>query len=273
MDDALQRRLDAALEVCAEAAALARSLQPPPGAPQASQKGAQDWLTEADGRVERLIRERLRVRFPADGFLGEEEGEAGVAGGLRWVADPIDGTSNFARGRSRWCVSLGLLGEGMALAGVLAAPVLGEVFAARRGGGASLNGRAIRVSQTTEMARAMVEVGWSPRSDTAAFHALNRRVLGAGAMLRAEGSGAMALADVACGRLDGYAELHIRLWDVAGGLAILGEAGAVASDFLGGSGPSTGDAILAAAPGVAGVLRGLVEEGRPEAPPLDSAQG
>ncbi len=260
MINPLQRRLDAALAICAEAAALALRLQPPPGAPQATEKGAQDWLTEADGAVERLIRDRLRAAFPADGFLGEEGGEEGDAGSgaLRWVADPIDGTSNFARGRPRWCVSLGLLGEGRALAGVLAAPALGETYAAREGGGATLNGRPIRVSDATDMGRAMVEIGWSPRSDTAAFHALNRRVMAAGAMLRAAGSGAMALADVACGRLDGYCELHIRLWDVAAGLAILSEAGAVVSDFLAGSGPTTGDEILAAAPGVAAELRRLM---------------
>jgi len=260
MINSLQRRLDAALAICAEAAALALRLQPPPGAPQATEKGAQDWLTEADGAVERLIRDRLRAAFPADRFLGEEGGEEGDAGSgaLRWVADPIDGTSNFARGRPRWCVSLGLLGEGRALAGVLAAPALGETYAAREGGGATLNGRPIRVSDATDMGRAMVEIGWSPRSDTAAFHALNRRVMAAGAMLRAAGSGAMALADVACGRLDGYCELHIRLWDVAAGLAILSEAGAVVSDFLAGSGPTTGDEILAAAPGVAAELRRLM---------------
>ena len=257
MSDALRRRLDAAQSICAEAAALALRLQPPPGAPQATEKGAQDWLTEADGAVERLIRDRLRAAFPEDGFLGEEEGDAG-GGALRWVADPIDGTSNFARGRPRWCVSLGLLGEGRALAGVLAAPALGETYAAREGGGATLNGRPIRVSDTTDMARAMVEIGWSPRSDTEAFHALNRSVMGAGAMLRAAGSGAMALADVACGRLDSYCELHIRLWDVAAGLAILSESGAVVSDFLAGSGPTTGDKILASTPGLAAELRRLM---------------
>ena len=258
MSDALQRRLDAAHAICAEAAALALRLQPPPGAPQATEKGAQDWLTEADGAVERLIRDRLREAFPEDGFLGEEEGGAGN-GALRWIADPIDGTSNFARGRPRWCVSLGLVGDGRALAGVLAAPALGETYAARAGGGATLNGRPIRVSGTTDMARAMVEIGWSPRSDTDSFHALNRRVMAAGAMLRAAGSGAMALADVACGRLDGYCELHIRLWDVAAGLAILAESGAVVSDFLAGSGPTTGDEILASTPALAAELRGLMD--------------
>ena len=257
MSDALQRRLDAAQSICAEAAALALRLQPPPGAPQATEKGAQDWLTEADGAVERLIRDRLRESFPEDGFLGEEEGDAGN-GALRWVADPIDGTSNFARGRPRWCVSLGLIGEGRALAGVLNAPCLGETFAARAGGGATLNGRPIRVSGATDMARAMVEIGWSPRSDTDAFHALNRRVMAAGAMLRAAGSGALALADVACGRLDGYCELHIRLWDVAAGLAILAESGAIVSDFLAATGPTTGDEILAATPALAGELRALM---------------
>ena len=251
---ALERRLEAALAVAQEAGALAMRMRPPPGAPVATLKGAQDWLTETDSAVERFVSERMQAAFPEDGFQGEELGAA-RGGALRWVIDPIDGTANFARGAPRFCVSLGLIEERTPLLGVLVAPALGEVFAARQGAGATLNGTPIRAADTTDIARATIEVGWSPRRTNAAFLGLAADVMATGATLRAGGSGAMGLADVAAGRIDAYIELHINLWDVAAGLAILAEAGAFVSDFMGGDGPTKGAAVLAAAPGIAGELR------------------
>ncbi len=251
---ALERRLEVALAVTREAGAMALRLRPPPGAPVATLKGVQDWLTEADAAVERFVSERILAAFPEDGFQGEELGAA-RGGVLRWVVDPIDGTANFARGASRFCVSLGLIEERAPLLGVIVAPALGEVFAARQGAGATLNGVAIRAAETTEMSRATIECGWSPRRDNIDFLDLVGSVMDLGATMRAGGSGAMGLADVAAGRIDAYVELHINLWDVAAGLAILAEAGAFVSDFLGGEGPTKGAPILASAPGIAEALR------------------
>lgn len=256
MSHALDRRLETATRLATAAGALALSLAPPPGAPVASIKGHQDWLTEADGRVEDFLKRELTAAFPEDGFQGEESGN-GPAGRLTWVVDPIDGTSNFARGAPRWCVSVGLIEDRRALAGVLVAPALGETFAARDGGGATLNGAPIRAAATTDLSRGMVECGWSPRRPNADFFALTQRVMAAGAMLRAGGSGALGLADVAAGRIDGYIELHINLWDVAAALCILAEAGAAISPFLAGDGPTQGNPIRAAAPGVAEALRAI----------------
>ncbi|MDE2199757.1 MAG: inositol monophosphatase [Rhodospirillales bacterium] len=253
---ALARRLDAAIALGEEAGRLALRLRPPPGAPVASLKGAQDWLTEADGAVESALAEALAAQFPTDGFQGEETGH-GRDGRLRWVVDPIDGTSNYARGSGRFCVSIGLIEDRQPLLGVLVAPALGEVFAARQGHGATLNGAPIRAAETTDLSRAAVECGWSPRRPNTAFFALAQGVMGSGAMLRAGGSGALGLADVAAGRIDAYAELHINLWDVAAALAILAEAGAVVSDFMAGDGPVRGNPILAAAPGVAAALTAI----------------
>jgi myo-inositol-1(or 4)-monophosphatase len=250
---ALDRRLSTALAIAEAAGRLALSLQPPPGAPVATLKGAQDWLTEADGAVEAFIARGLAEDFPEDGFQGEETG-SGRDGALRWVVDPIDGTSNFARGSQRFCVSIGLLEGRTPLLGVIAAPALGEVFAARQGGGATLNGAPIRAAATDALARAQVECGWSARRPNAGFYALTQGVMDAGAMLRAGGSGALGLADVAAGRIDGYVELHINLWDVAAALAILAEAGAAVSPFTAGDGLTQGNAILATAPGVAVAL-------------------
>jgi len=250
---ALEARFAAALDLATEAGALALRMRPSVGAATATLKGAQDWLTEADGAVERFLSERLAARFPADGFQGEEGGKA-RQGALRWVVDPIDGTANYARGRSRFCVSLALLEDRMPLIGVLVAPAIGETFAARLGGGATLNGAAIRAAATTELSRALVEVGWSHRRPAAAFTALLQRVIEAGAAPRLGGSGALGLADVAAGRGDAYVELHINLWDVAAALVLLREAGAHVSRFLEGDGPERGNPILACAPGIADEL-------------------
>ena len=247
----IARRYETALALCAEAGELAVAMQ----GGGATLKGAQDWLTEADGAVERFLSDAMLRAFPEDGFQGEEAGAA-RQGALRWVVDPIDGTSNYAHGGTRWCVSLGLLAaDREPVLGVLVAPGLGDTYAARTGHGATLNTRPIHAADTTLLSRAIVECGWSPRLPTAGYVALCSRVMAAGAMLRAGGSGALGLAETAAGRIDGYAELHINLWDVAGALAVLAEAGAVTSPFLAGDGPTRGAPILAAAPGIASALR------------------
>jgi myo-inositol-1(or 4)-monophosphatase len=250
---ALADRFDTAIKLATEAGALALRMRPPPGASSAKLKGAQDWLTEADGAVERLLSERLAVAYPADGFQGEEGGSART-GSLRWVVDPIDGTANFMRGNRRFCVSLGCLDGDTPVIGVIVAPALEEIFAARRGAGATLNGAPIHAAETTELARATVELGWSRRRPHEAFITLADRVIAAGVMPRLGGSGALGLADVAAGRSDAYVELHINLWDVAAALAIMSEAGAKVSPFLAGDGAINGNAILACAPGIATAL-------------------
>jgi len=250
---ALADRFEAAVRFATEAAQLALRMRPPPGAPSAKLKGTQDWLTEADGAVERLLSDRLAHAYPTDGFQGEEGGRA-RSGNLRWVVDPIDGTANFMRGAKRFCVSLGCLEGDMPLIGVIVAPALAETFAACRGMGATLNGEAIHAAETSDLARATVEFGWSLRRPHEAFLSLIDRVIAAGAMPRLNGSGALGLADVAAGRSDAYVELHLNLWDVAAALAILNEAGASVSLFMAGDGAATGNPILAAAPGIAAAL-------------------
>src|SRR5271155_2864686 len=123
-------------------------------------KGPQDFLTEVDGEVERLIAGRLHKLFPGDCFIGEE-GEGRIAKGdaPTWVVDPIDGTANFARAIPHFCVSIALVHEGRAEIGVIFDPMLNELSAARRGGGAHLNAAPIRVSATHDMRAAAVEIG------------------------------------------------------------------------------------------------------------------
>jgi myo-inositol-1(or 4)-monophosphatase len=247
---ALQDRLETAVALATEAGALA--LQMRIGA-SATLKGPQDWVTQADGAVERFLSERLAAAFPSDGFQGEEGGVA-RGGTLRWVADPIDGTANYKRGSRRYCVSLACVEDRTPLLGVIVAPALEETYIARRGGGALLNGAPLHAADTTRLDRAIVEVGWSRRRPNADYLALCGKLLAQGTSLRQGGSGTLGLADVAAARSDAYLELHINLWDVAAALVVLGEAGAAVNDFLAGDGPTAGNPILACAPGLAPAL-------------------
>jgi myo-inositol-1(or 4)-monophosphatase len=255
---ALGDRFETAIQLTTEAAKLALSMRPPLGVSSGKLKGVQDWLTEADGAVERLLSERLAQAYPGDGFQGEEGGSA-RSGSLRWVADPIDGTANFMRGGKRFCVSLGCLDGDIPMIGVIVAPGLEETFVASRGKGAKLNGAPIHVASTADLTHATVELGWSRRRPDEAFFELTRRVITAGAMPRLQGSGALGLADVAAGRQDAYVELHINLWDVAAALTILDEAGATVSPFMAGDGATAGNPIMAAAPGIAAALSAVTQ--------------
>jgi myo-inositol-1(or 4)-monophosphatase len=250
---ALQQRFDTAMALATEAAALAMQMR---AASTATLKGPQDWVTEADGVVERFLSQRLAAAFPADGFQGEEGGVS-RGGTLRWVVDPIDGTANYMRGSRRFCVSVACLEDRMPLIGVIVAPALEETYTACQGGGATLNGTLIRAADTIALDRAVIEVGWSHRRSNQDFLALCEKCLTQGATLRYGGSGALGLAEVAAGRLDAFVELHINLWDVAAGLVLLAEAGAAVSPFLAGDGPIVGNPILGCAPGVADALSAL----------------
>lgn len=250
MTVSLQDRLDAAMDLAQRAGEVAMEMRPPAGSAQATLKGPQDWVTEADGAVEHFLSEELAIAFPADGFHGEESGVT-RNGSLRWIVDPIDGTANYARGAARFCVSLACMEGDTPLIGVIAAPALRETIWAWRGGGAWLNGDAIHVAETQDVTRSIIEVGWSRRRSNADYLKLCERILADGASLRHGGSGALGLVDVAIGRLDGYAELHINLWDVAAALAILHEAGAKVSNFLTEKGSTEGTGIIACAPNMA----------------------
>ncbi|WNJ89651.1 inositol monophosphatase [Bosea sp. 685] len=216
-------------------------------------KGAQDWLTVADGAVEDFLRQRLGVLFPSDAVIGEEGG--GENSDAVWIIDPIDGTSNFARGDRNWCISIGFLRQGVPEIGIIAAPALDEVYLGRRGRGATMNGQPIRVSGASDITRAYIEMGWSTRIPAADYLAMIGRGLAAGASVKRSGSGALGLCHVANGRTEAYVELHINAWDVAAGVVIAGEAGAVLNDFFSGDAIAKGNPILCSTPALADALR------------------
>lgn len=217
-----------------------------------SMKGAQDWLTIADGTVEARFREQIAEAFPGDAVVGEEAG--GVGADCLWIIDPIDGTANFARGDRMWCVSIGFVLNGRPEIGIIHAPALGETYLASRGKGASMNGERIHAAKTDAVSRASVEIGWSPRRSLSAYLDPVRLLFEQGASVKRGASGAMGLAHVAIGRTDAYAEAHINAWDVAAGLVIAAEAGAVISDFCTGNWLVDGNPVAASAPGVAAAV-------------------
>jgi myo-inositol-1(or 4)-monophosphatase len=218
-------------------------------------KGRQDFLTEVDGETEAFIAQRLLQIFPSDGFIGEEsKARPAGEGGAAWVVDPIDGTANFARGVPHFCVSIASVAAGKVEVGVIYDPVRDELFAARRDGGARLNGALIRTSGASSLANSAVEVGWNLRAGPDQYVALLRRVASTGASPSRTGSGALAIAYVAAGRLDGFVEHHIHAWDCLAGIVLVTEAGGYVSDFLSGDGLAKGNALIACAPGVRDAL-------------------
>jgi myo-inositol-1(or 4)-monophosphatase len=216
-------------------------------------KGKQDFITAADGELERLIIERLKARFPGDAFLGEEGGVSGeltATSAAVWVIDPIDGTANFAYRIPHFCVSIALMSAGKLLLGAIAAPMYGELYRARAGRGAFLNDRPMRAADITDLRQAIIELGWSARRPVRAYTGLLERVLDAGATFMRAGSGALGLAYVAAGRTHGYCELHINSWDTLAGLLMVREAGGWTNDYLAGEALQRGNAVLACAPGL-----------------------
>jgi myo-inositol-1(or 4)-monophosphatase len=250
-DDLHQRHI-AAAALANEAAALASSYFQDRARMGTKMKGFQDFVTEADGAVEDLLRRRIAETFPADGFLGEEGG--GSNSDNLWIVDPIDGTANFARGEPHWAVSIGFVRQGVPEIGVLAMPTLNELFAARRGHGATRNGEPIRVSGIDDMRTAAVEIGWSARRSTASYIGLVAKVMEMGATVKRSASGALGMAWAACGRVDAYLELHINSWDVAAGIVLAREAGAVVNDFFRDDWLDDGNPILVATPALADTL-------------------
>ncbi|MDQ3809829.1 MAG: inositol monophosphatase [Chloroflexota bacterium] len=190
-------------------------------------KSAVDIVTDVDVQSEQLVCSRLRQAFPDHAIIGEEGGaRLGGESSTRWYVDPLDGTTNYAHGFPFFCVSLGLEVEGQLALGVVYAPCLDELFVAEAGGGASLNGRAVRVSAVTDLRQALLATGFPyDRAQFAralrSFEVLSLR----SQAVRRAGSAALDLCYVACGRLDGYWEHQVMPWDLAAGALITREAG------------------------------------------------
>jgi myo-inositol-1(or 4)-monophosphatase len=256
----LDARFDFGSRLVTEAAALAMGYFQRLGGLTIKSKGPQDMASEADLNTELLIKERLATAFPEDAFLGEETGRNELTAGARgiWVVDPIDGTQPFISNMPNWCVSIAFVLDGRTELGFVAAPARGELFIARRGHRATLNGTPIAVRPSARMTDGLVGLGYSSRVPPRDFLPLLSALLEQGGMFFRNGSGALMLCDVACGRLIGYVEQHINSWDCLAALAMIEGAGGVVSDFLADDGMWRGHALAAGAPEIFPSLAAMV---------------
>lgn len=184
-----------------------------------------DMVSVADREVERLISARLQAEFPDDAFLGEEYGFNEGTTGLTWAIDPIDGTAPFLNGMPGWCVSIGLMDGQGPLLGAIYAPVLGEMYLGGRGLGMTLNSKPVHVTRRFDLTTGLLGVGVNDLAASDRLGQLYKDFADQGISHVRYGSGALMLAFVAAGRLVGYCEPRMSLWDCLAGYALIEAAG------------------------------------------------
>jgi myo-inositol-1(or 4)-monophosphatase len=226
--------LKAAVEVAREAGAILREEFDLPR--QISYKGDVDLVTQADKRSEAAIVKRLTEYFPEHAIVAVEgSGHESASGSeYHWHVDPLDGTTNFAHAYPCFCVSIGLAHHDKVIAGVVFNPFYNELFAAARGQGATLNGKSIQVSKVSALSTSLLCTGFPVHKRLANpnihyYWDFTLRSHG----VRRDGSAALDLACVACGRFDGFWEFGLQKWDTAAGVLLVEEAGGQISDFSG----------------------------------------
>jgi myo-inositol-1(or 4)-monophosphatase len=221
----LNKALDFAVETVREAGALLCEYYR--SGVTVKYKGEIDLITEADHASEALILKRIRSAYPDYAILSEESGASANASPKIWIADPLDGTTNFAHGLPIFSVTLALMVNDLIEVGATYDPIYDELYTAQRGQGAYLNGERLRVSVTPTLDEALLVTGFpydrrtNPNNNIRQFTDFSLRAQG---VLRL-GSAALDLGAVAAGRLDGYWEFKINPWDIAAGVLMVTEAG------------------------------------------------
>ncbi|MFB5663279.1 inositol monophosphatase family protein [Alteribacillus sp. HJP-4] len=195
-----------------------------------SKSSAIDLVTEMDVWTEKFLTEKIKKHYPDHVMRTEEGGMHEGNSDFEWIIDPIDGTVNYAHGLPHFSISIGIRFKGTTVAGMVYAPKLQEMYEAIKGGGAYLNEKAITVSETKALDRAVVGTGFpydkgtDPDNNLTHFNNILPKIGG----IRRLGGAALDLSQVACGRMDGYWEIKLNSWDIEAGLLILEEAGGVA---------------------------------------------
>jgi len=201
-----------------------------------SKKGDINLVTEADLASEALIIERIKSYYPQHSILAEESGNAVVMGNStwKWIIDPLDGTTNYAHGYPCFCVTIALEHNGEITVGVSYDPTRDEMFSAERGRGASLNNKSIRVSPTEELSESLVVTGFPyDFKSRPNFERNLMQFMWNSRGVRRDGSAAIDMAYVACGRFDGFWEDGLNPWDMAAGVLLIEEAGGQVSGYDG----------------------------------------
>lgn len=216
-------------------------------------KGDRDMASEVDYAIEDQVRTFLAEHTPEIGFLGEEHGLSGMADGLMWALDPVDGTVNFIHGSPLCAISLGLITENRSVLGVIDLPFLGNRYSAAEGNGAHADGQAISVSTTQQVSDAVVAlgdyaVGRGAVEKNRARFAITQRLAEAVQRVRMHGSAAIDLAWLATGQVDAVVMLANKPWDTAAGVVVAREAGALIADRDGSPHSFESSATIAASP-------------------------
>ncbi|HET7755197.1 MAG TPA: inositol monophosphatase family protein [Anaeromyxobacteraceae bacterium] len=234
-------------------------------------KGGIDLVTDADRASEGVLLDFIHERFPGAAVLAEESGISGgahVPAALRFIVDPLDGTTNYAHGLPHFAVNVAVERAGRLLAAATLDPLRDELFLAAAGEGATLNGERITVSRAHELMRSLLCTGFP--YDIHEEHDLPLRFFGAflsqARAIRRLGSAAIDLAYLACGRFDGFWEMKLKPWDLAAGMLLVREAGGVATDLDGGDRIFETGGIVAANPGLHGLMLDVLRASRTSAP-------
>lgn len=229
------RDIDFAIDLARQAGRILRDIYDRGPSQIKSKSSVVDLVTEADLASDRLIVERLGQRYPAYAVITEEGGGKMLTSGAVWVADPLDGTTNFAHGYPVFAVSLALLDDGAPRLGVTYDPLRDEMFWAERGAGAWCNGRPLHVSGTAQLDHSLLATGFqydratNADNNLAEFSHFMPRTRG----VRRSGSAALELAWLAAGRLDGFWEKGLNPWDTAAGALLVEEAGGRVTTYSG----------------------------------------
>ena len=249
-DTELQDRLNSAKTICRKAGILGLDHFKNQDLLTIDYKGPQDIVTQADGELELFIRKEIISSFPNDGIIGEELDSRSSSGSpFTWVVDPIDGTANFARGIPIWAVVLACLYKNTIILGIVYDPVHDELFSAFRGGGAWLDNRRISVDLQASIDRGLIGVG-SSASRKNNISGLVDEIVSSGGVFVRTGSGALGIANVACGRYIAYLEQYMNAWDCMASLLLVKEAGGLINNFDIANLLACGGPVLAASPSV-----------------------
>lgn len=199
---------------------------------EADLKGLNDYVTEVDNASEATIIDFIRSRYPDHRFLAEESGAHSADGGVRWIIDPLDGTTNFIHHYPMFAVSIAAEENGKMLAAAVLDPVREELFTAAQGEGAFLNDNPIKVTSTSELAPSLILTGFPFKAQQYMedFITVFRELLLATSGIRRCGSAALDLSHLACGRADGFWEFGLSPWDIAAGSLLVEEAGGRITD-------------------------------------------
>lgn len=241
-----------ARDAAERAACYIRQAQVPANPDDWARKSENDFVTQVDREAERLVAETLTAGEPGSTVLGEELSPNADRGGLVWVVDPLDGTTNFLHGYPQYAVSVGALADGTLVAGAVSDVVRGAAYTAARGAGAWCGETRLAVSRRTAPATALIGTGFPFR----AMHFMPRylrqfaAVSAATSGIRRAGAAALDLIDVAAGRLDAFWELDLAPWDVAAGTLIIREAGGVVTNVAGSDDVVHQGPIVAGNPGL-----------------------